>query len=307
MGEVTQPRPPEETSDLELEHSKLRHDIEVIRRYGEAHPDEWTELLVENEPSVRIVVLFACTNPRHHAEALGELVEYPDQLEVRWTEFSRAQLEQMLTEIQQLAMSSERGSFTSWGIGPGRINVSVAADQEKIASTLVERFGDAVVVRVGAFPYPNIFEARSGNKNGSGNEGTNVPLISTNELKVSIDDDLVVSSGGTSHGSLRFHNLGVDEVVLATNGGVTARVVDPSTGEVVGGFVGAQSLPLIHYSIPPGGTTIVPLLVGTASFKSKLGYAVPPGQWMIDALITIKDNGVHRIPPMSIVITEQSV
>jgi len=111
--------------------------------------------------------------------------------------------------------------------------------------------------------------------------------------------------GGTSHGSLRFHNLGSDEVVLATNGSVTARVIDPSTEQVVGGFVGMQHAPLIHFAIRPGGTTIVPLLVGTASLKSYLGYAVPPGHWMIDALISIEGIGVRRIPPLPIFIAEQ--
>jgi hypothetical protein len=289
-------------SDRGLEQSKLRNDI---RRYGGAHPDEWTEVLFENDPSVRIIALFACTSPEHHAKALRNLVEYPDQLEVRRTEYSRAELDAMKEEIRQLATSRTPGSFLHWGIGRGRINVQVAADQERLASTLVTRFGNAVVVRVGAFPYPNISEGRD-KKNVSDAVRPIVPLISEKELEVTMEGDVVFSSGGTSHGSLRIHNLGAEEVVLATNGGLTARIVHPSTGEVAGGFVGAQAMPLIRYSIPPGGFTIVPLLVGTASFRSDLGYAVSPGEWMVDALITIDGRGVHRIPQLPIVIIEQS-
>src|ERR1700729_371234 len=45
--------------ELEHEHGKLRGDLEVVRRYGDAHPDAWVGLRFENDPPVRIVALFA--------------------------------------------------------------------------------------------------------------------------------------------------------------------------------------------------------------------------------------------------------
>lgn len=39
------------------------------------------------------------------------------------------------------------------------------------------------------------------------------------------------------------------------------------------------------FSVPPGGTTPVPLLVGTDSFDPDLGYAVPPGEWGIQVTL----------------------
>ena len=64
-------------------------------------------------------------------------------------------------------------------------------------------------------------------------------------------------------------------------------MVDLTTGEVVGGFSGAQALPLIIVRIPPGHAQQIPLLIGTASFSPRLGYAVPAGEWGIRATVTV--------------------
>lgn len=294
------------SEELHLEHSKLRDDIETIRRYGASHPDEWTELLFENEPSVHIVALFACADPKRHELALRELVKYPDQLEVRRTEFSLSKLEVMMEEVRQFVKSSEPNSFLFSGIGRGRINIGLAADQERLAAILAARCGEAVVLRVGALPFPNISEVFPASEERSANLRPEVPFINKDELEVTVKGELIVNSGRSSYGSLEFENHGSKEVVLATNGCVTARIVDPTSGDIVGGFVGAQTLPLVRFSIPPDGTVTVPLLVGTASFKADLGYAVPPGEWMIDAIVNIEDMGVLRIPPLPVVIAERS-
>jgi hypothetical protein len=44
---------------------------------------------------------------------------------------------------------------------------------------------------------------------------------------------------------------------------------------VDGGFSGFQTLPLVVFRVAPGQTGRVPLLIGTASFTPRLGYAVP--------------------------------
>jgi hypothetical protein len=51
---------------------------------------------------------------------------------------------------------------------------------------------------------------------------------------------------------------------IATNGQVTAAAVDPSTGEVVGGFAGFQNLPLIISRVTPGQTEWVSPRIRTA-------------------------------------------
>ena len=57
----------------------------------------------------------------------------------------------------------------------------------------------------------------------------------------------MVCSGHTLRHHLTVHNLPSSELQIATNGHVTAVVVDPQTGEVMGGYSGAQALPLIAW------------------------------------------------------------
>jgi hypothetical protein len=101
---------------------------------------------------------------------------------------------------------------------------------------------------------------------------------------------IVVASGRTVRGALRVHNTGTEPIVIATNGQVTAQVLDPDTRVVVGGFAGMQRLPLIHFRAAPGDSVVVPVLVGTASFSPDLGYVVPAGKWAIQVILELEDE-----------------
>ncbi len=94
---------------------------------------------------------------------------------------------------------------------------------------------------------------------------------------VALDDPAAVSSGHTLHHHLTVHDLTGSELQIAANGRVTAAVVDPQTGETVGGFSGIQTLPLKVFRAISGGSMRIPLLIGTASSRPQLGYTVPPG------------------------------
>jgi hypothetical protein len=289
------------SDEREFLHSRLRSDLETIRAYGDAHRDEWTEVFFENEPTVRVVTLFAGPHLELHHRALRSLVEHPEFLEVRQTKFSLIQLETMLVEIRQL--SSGPGTFLSSGIGRGKLHLQLGADQEALAATLLEKFGEAVDLELGAFAFPMPTDS-----------GVRPPIlrpdvlpISLEGLGVSLSDDVTVVSGRLAHGSLEFSNYGTEEVTLDTSGAVTARILDPSTLDVVGGFVGAQAMPLVRFPIAPGETVTVRLLVGTASFKRELGYTVPPGEWMMDAIVKVRDRGDRRVPPLPVDIIARSL
>jgi hypothetical protein len=59
--------------------------------------------------------------------------------------------------------------------------------------------------------------------------------------------------------------------------------------------------------IGPRQTERVELLIGTASFTPRLGYAVPPGKWGIQATLTFgpdpRDSPRRRTPVMPLTIT----
>jgi hypothetical protein len=296
-GLMVQPPAP----DLETEHSKFRSDLEAVRRYGESHADDYVEELFENEPHIRLIVLMVGDHLAEHEVALRELVDHPNQLEVRRTPFPRSQLEEIRREVNDTA-SNNSGAFMQRGIARGRVNVQLAADREDLAASFHQRFGDAVELRVGVFPYPSASRSDNQEKEPPAVARPKLPLLPSEEFEVVLEDEIVVSSGGTKSGKLRIHNRGSAEVVIETTGGVTARVVDSQTGDGVGGFVGAQAAPLIKYRIAPGETVSIPLLVGTTSSVRLLGYAVPPGSWAIEVPIQIEGRGKFRTSLLPILI-----
>ena len=52
----------------------------------------------------------------------------------------------------------------------------------------------------------------------------------------------------------------------------------------------------------PGDTASVRLLSVTASFASELGYVIPPGQWVFDAVIDLGDEGRYVTPHLPITV-----
>jgi hypothetical protein len=127
-------------------------------------------------------------------------------------------------------------------------------------------------------------------------------MLPSHEFEVGLEAEIVIVSGATKRGILRIHNRGAAEAIIETNGGVTARVVDPQTNEGVGGFFGAQAMPLIKYRIAPDSTVSIPLLVGTASSVRSLGYTIPPGLWSIEVPIQIEGRGKFRTSLLPILI-----
>jgi hypothetical protein len=289
--------------DLEREHSKFLSDVEAVRRYGELHPDDFVEELFENESHIRLIVLMVGDRLTEHEAALRELVQHPKQLEVRRTPFPKSQLEEIGRELSATA-KNRPGAFTQWGIGRGRVNVQLAPDQEALAATFDRRFGDAIELRVGVFPYPPVLDADYREKRPTAVARPQVPLLPSEEFEVRLEGEIVIASGATTRGVLRIHNRGSAEAVIETNGGVAARVVDPQTNEGVGGFVGAQAAPLVKYRIAPGSAVSIPLLVGTASSVRSLGYAIPPGNWAIEVPIQIEGRGKFRTSLLPILIQQ---
>ena len=291
--------------DLELEHSKLKGDIELVRNYGEAHPDAWVDLWIENEPSVRIVVVFVGNDVDDHEATLRSLVAHPDQLEIhRSDRYSRAYLEGIEVKVRQMATTAERGSFRSWGIGRGRLNVNVQAARKELAQLLLESYGDAVKLRVGFLSYPDPMMNDTDMPRRSAPVPERPPLLPAQEIWVSVDDGLEVRSGEHLQSVLHIHNDGPSEIVVLTNGAVTARVVDPQTEVVVGGYEFAQTMPGIQYGVAPRGSAEVPLLVGTASTNPLLGYCVPPGRRAIEVSLNLEDRGVFRTPLLPIEVVD---
>jgi hypothetical protein len=166
------------------------------------------------------------------------------------------------------------------------------------AEALHRRFGDDVELTVGWLPYP---PGRPGRRRQQSTPRLLPDLLNPDEVAVELNESAVVSSGHTLSHYLTVHNLTGRELQLATNGGVTAVVVDLQTGETVGGFSGAQIALLRILRVPSGGRTRVSLRIGTASSSPKLGYAVPPGEWGIQVTLVLGPHPIdspHRRTPV---------
>ena len=193
-------------------------------------------------------------------------------------------------------------------VDPGRVppvppfGIGLAPWAVTTAEELHRQFGDDVELTVGALPYPPGAQPRSRPVT------TPLPdLLDSREVTVELDGPAVVRSGHTLRHSLLVRNLSGRELQIATNGQVTAAVVDPQTGEVVGGFSGWQTAPLVIFRVAAGATEPIPLLIGTASYTPRLGYVVPAGEWGIQATLTLgphpRDSPSRRTPIRPLTIT----
>ena len=118
----------------------------------------------------------------------------------------------------------------------------------------------------------------------------------------------MVRSGATLWHGLLLHNLTGHELQIATNGQLTGAIIDPRTGEVVGGSSGFQTLLLIIFRVPPRQASRITLLIGTASVTPRLGYTIPAGNWGIQATLTLgpdpRDSPRRRTPVLPLTITD---
>jgi hypothetical protein len=162
--------------------------------------------------------------------------------------------------------------LSSWATGP--------------AEELHRQFGDGVDLTVGALPYP---PGRQPPRSPA--RGQPAELLDPHVVAVELDGPAVVRSGETLQQGLVLRNLTAQELQIATNGQVTATVVDLETGEAVGGCSIAQRLARVTFLVAPAQTERIPLLIGTDSFTPRLGYTVPAGEWGIQAALTLGLGG----------------
>jgi hypothetical protein len=201
-----------------------------------------------------------------------------------------ARLEQEQPEM--LLRASGPGSEPPYGI-------ALAAWGADMAAELHDRFGDDVDLTVGFLPYP---PERASREQPAASFGR-ANLLDSGVATVELDGPASVRSGYSLTHSLLVRNRSRAWMVVLTNGRITASVVDPATGEVVGGYAGAQTLPGVRFQVAPGDATRIPLLVGTASVTARLGYAVPPGQWGLQALLDLRDEGRRLTPVLPLTVT----
>lgn len=259
----------------------LRGDVEVVQRYGEAHPEDWGGLRFQNEPSVRLVAGFS-QNLDGHREALIRLVEHPRRLMVKALPRSLAELEALREEIRATA---PQGALLGTGPRWGRLYVHLRADQEDLAAQLSVRYGKALELEVGAFRYPMP-------------EGLDVsavrppryrPLgITGLELSLHLGPK-TVRAGHQGRATVVVHNTGTGRVGPLYSGQPLVGALLDGHGRAVGGLghVAIAGTGLV-IDLQPDDRLSVPVLYGTASLRSDWGYLVPPGRYWLRAEVPVQ-------------------
>lgn len=271
MGSAT------ETDDDGREGASSR-DIAILRAYGADHAEAWVEVWIERDPDFHLVASFDDDDDISiHERRLRGLVSRPDRLRVRRSPWSLSHLERIRDEIMDTAAAARpRSVVHRLGIGRGIVSVTLAPDQEDYAARLHQVHGDALDIVVGSLPFP----ATGPERRPTRGPRTATPQSPYPELPSYLEASLMhpvsVTSGAHAHAELSLRNTGPADLVLLTTGGVVASVVDPATGEPVGGWSGAQTAPLVRLRLASAGSISVPLLIGTTSYRPELGYCVPP-------------------------------
>jgi hypothetical protein len=291
-----------EDSDIGFEQMGLRGDMELVRTYGESHPGAWVQALWENEPSVRIVAVLTGPDIGKHEVALRGLVRHPDRIQVRWAPWSFARLEEIRNEVTSMAKAAEPGVFSGWGTGKAVVVIRLRADQEDLAKELRELYGEAVELTVGSLRFPNLPRPDGEASPWTSRSVADLPLLPSGAADLWLESQIEVRSGQNAHGRFLVRNLGIDELVVKTNGQVTARVVDPTGPEVIGIYAGAQTMPLVRFTARPGEVVKIPLLIGTACPNARLGYATPPGQWELELVLNLEGKGNFRVAGLAITV-----
>jgi len=176
--------------------------------------------------------------------------------------------------------------------------IGLAAWAATTAEELHQRFGADVELTVGALRYPQRTLARSPGPLGR----AGLPLLDPAQLRVALDGPLTVPSGHQVRHGLLVTNLTSRAARIDTSGSLITDVVDPRTEAVTGGYSGFVFTMLKAFTVPAGQTTRVPLLVATDSFLPALGYAIPAGDWGVQATLDPALGQAVRTPILPITV-----
>lgn len=269
-------------SEVARSQRALDEDIAAVRAYGAERPDVFGGSGFDNGSVVRVMAGFT-RDLDEHADRLRRLVGHPDRLEVLAVPASVAEIERIRAAIMEDPGFDASSPLRQLGPGFGTVRVRLASFAEEQARRLVDRYGAAVEVWVGAFPYPMDREGPV-----RARELPSPPSLEVEGLEAHIDLDVgTLEPGAGGEGRVVLANRGSGRIELDTTQPLSATLVDPATGRVVGGFVGGVAGTGLRVDLAPGQETAIRLLIGSDSLDPALGYVVPPGSYRLRVFVPV--------------------
>ena len=92
---------------------ELLDDLDVVRQFGERHPDAFVTVWFENAPTVRLVALLSGDDLAEHESELRKAVTYPDRLEVRRSKWSKSDRK----DVARRSRSARPMPLPAWATG----------------------------------------------------------------------------------------------------------------------------------------------------------------------------------------------
>lgn len=255
------------------EQSRLEPMLGVVLQYGTEYPEQFggygLHWLSAGDASVFVSFTEELAS---HRDALAERVEFPDELIVCQAGASEADR----NSIQATLVDELNGRFTSIGSGgkSGRVTVELNANEADLAADLVERYGTAVEVSVGALAYP-LVEA----------DAVCQPTLDTNLIDgldvtiVGTGTELAATPGGTINLTVRLANTS-DAPLRFESGQPTATITNESGSPRTLDTRSVADVG-IEISIEPGAHRDFDLDVSLASCDPADGYLLPTGEHFI--------------------------
>lgn len=275
------------SSDLsprEIWQSDHSPDSQIIQHFIAEHPDVVSSLRTNWGPPASHEVLLWGANTRDVQDEIRASLEFPDDVAFLPALFSPAHLHSILEEINRLSRESPRPTFQSYGPTWDGVTATLDASQEELAASLHERFGDALILSVGGFPYPinrPLTFIEDLIKNRQIVAVPEPPTVLGLEARLVLPNS-IITSGSRFDAEVTVTNVGSTPLEF-TRGAPTVSILDPATREVVGGFQGWVNAMGMLLSLAPGESSNLKALTGTASSRRELGYVLPPGHYLARA------------------------
>jgi hypothetical protein len=283
-------------SAMIAESSRLEPMIGVVLAYGSAHPDEFGSygFVWHGDGDASVFVSFTGHLDEHRSE-LADMVEFPDELIV-----CQVALPGEASQALSAALTAElAGRFLSISQGGGPVQITLPATEEALAGELVDRYGDAVELTVGVLPYPierasAVCDDPGGIDPPAGLELAVVPPSAPLVLGGVQPSSFEVALANVGNSPIQFLTGTAIGTILDTNGNVVGSSANIALADVG-----------VSVDLAPGATTTLPGVVGTASCDPRLGYVLPPGDYLLVATVSSNDGSTHtqlRTPAQPIAV-----
>lgn len=256
----------------------LRGDQNKLRAYGAQHEDEFTELMWDNGPPVKLVGYFSKNLDRHRA-ALVPLLEHPDRLELRRSLQSDRDRQRIM---QSLDFDSDL--FTTAGGRPNgtvHIDLRTTAAARKTATDLRAEWGDLVCLRLGSHPFP-----KGAWPDTSSCPKDPAPTKRNPAVRFTITlDKTTLRRGEIGTGTARIQNMGTAVIETITGTDIGASVTKPGSNRIVGALTESHNAAGLLVRAEPGGTAEIPVRFGTEDCEPNRDYSLPPGQYVVSSYV----------------------